>query len=238
MSIQEKIIQAFKKHITNQQEFSARSGVSQPTISRYLKGNLGADNLLAALDTLGARLIIPGDDTDLSREVCFVDAKIVQSGSEQEPPEAEDYMAVPMLDEVGAGPGIIPQGEVLSWFLVYKHQDAVRYRGNLIAVKIGNHSTSMEPLLHPGDIVLVDMDDKKTHKPGRIMLVMDPVDGSGMIKRVAIEEKNNDHRITYYSDNVAENPPMVYSFREDFGKDWSKVIAGHVVWAWSDISGK
>lgn len=85
--------------------------------------------------------------------------------------------------------------------------------------------------------MLVDLDDKETPKPGRIMLVMDP-DGSGMIKRVAVEQKNNDFRLTYYSDNAAENPPVIYSLREDFGMDWNKAIAGHVVWSWSDISKK
>ena len=175
---------------------------------------------------------------ETARDVCFVNAKVVPLGENQDPPVVEDYMAVPLVDEVGAGPGIIPQGELLSWFLVYKHQDAVRYRRNLVAVKIGKNSTSMEPLLHPGDVVLVDLDDKNASRPGRIMLVMSPGDGGGMIKRVAIEKKNADHRITYYSDNAAENPPMVYSLREDFGKNWNRVIAGHVVWAWSDVSNK
>ena len=192
-----------------------------------------------ALEKLNAKIVFPTDaPQETARDVCFVNAKVVPLGENQAPPVVEDYMAVPLVDEVGAGPGIIPQGELLSWFLVYKHQDAVRYRRNLVAVKIGKNSTSMEPLLHPGDVVLVDLDDKNASRPGRIMLVMSPGDGSGMIKRVAIEEKNADHRITYYSDNAAENPPMVYSLREDFGKDWNKVIAGHVVWAWSDVSNK
>lgn len=147
-------------------------------------------------------------------------------------------MAVPLVDEVGAGPGIIPQGDLKSWFLVYKHQPAVQYRRNLVAVQIGKTSLSMVPILRPGDIVLVDLDDTTPNPPGKIMLVMDPKDESGMIKRVAVEEKQKDYRITFYSDNAADNPPLVYSWRDDFHKDWSKAIAGHVVWAWSDISKK
>ena len=102
-------------------------------------------------------------------------------------------------------------------------------------------STSMVPTLKPQDIVLVDRQDKDVMNfKGRIMLVLDPFDGSGKIKRVAAENqpKKRDYRITYYSDNAAENPPEVYSLMEDFDGDWNKSIVGRVVWAWSDVSCK
>ena len=71
------------------------------------------------------------------------------------------------------------------------------------------------------------------------MLVMD-TEGCGKIKRVAVEHqpKKRDYRITYYSDNAAENPPEVYSLTEDFEGDWNKSVVGRVVWAWSDVSCK
>ena len=145
---------------------------------------------------------------------------------------------MPLVEEVGAGPGLIPQGELLSWFLVYRHQDAIRYRRDLIAVRIGKRSTSMLPILHPGDVVLVDRQDRDVMTPGRIMLVMDP-DGAGMIKRVAVEEvkSERDWRIVFYSDNVANHPPIVYSLREDFLGDWDRAVVGRAIRAWSDISG-
>lgn len=216
------------------------AGVDQGNMSRALgekRQMLGLDKVSRLLDAMGAKVTFPDQPQETARDVCFVNAKVVPAGEFQQPPQADDYMAVPLVEEVGAGPGIIPQGEMLSWFLVYKHQDAVRFRRNLVAVQIGKESTSMEPILQPRDIVLVDLDDKDTRKPGRIMLVMDP-DGSGMIKRVAVDQKENDYRITFYSDNAAENPPVIYSWREDYLKDWSKVVAGRVVWAWSDFSGK
>ena len=92
-------------------------------------------------------------------------------------------------------------------------------------------------LLYPGNTVLVDIGKKDIKNPGKIMLVTYPHDGSGKIKRVAIEEKNNDFRITSYSDNAANNPPAIFSFREDFNKGWNKVVAGHVC-AWTDFNGK
>lgn len=220
-------------------ELAEASGLNQSSLSLFMTGkrkSLKIESAAKLIDALGLRLSRPARET--ARDVCFVSARVVPVGNNQAPPQAEDYMAVPLVEEVGAGPGIIPQGELLSWFLVYKHQDAVRYRRNLIAVQIGKNSTSMEPVLHPGDIVLVDLDDKDTRQPGRIMLVMDPQDGSGMIKRVAVEQKNDDFRITFYSDNAAKNPPMIFSWRADYLKDWDRAIAGRVVWAWSDISRK
>ena len=87
--------------------------------------------------------------------------------------------------------------------------------------------------------MLVDRDDLDVSKPGHMMLVLDPVDGSGMIKRVAVREKDNgDFQITYYSDNAAENPPDIYSLRNDFGGEWERAIVGRVVWAWSDVRSK
>ena len=167
-----------------------------------------------------------------------MNAKIAPIGAGIEPPQSEDYIAAPMVGEVGAGLGYIPQDEVKSWFLAYRHHPAVRFRRNLIAVEIGAHSTSMQPTLNPGDIVLVDRDDRDVLRPGHMMLVTDP-DGAGMIKRVSIEDKQDgDYRITFYSDNGLKYPPMVYSLLKDYAGDWDKVIAGRVIWAWTDVREK
>ena len=189
------------------------------------------------LEKLGVQFSTP--DAEAGREVCFVNARIVPAGELAAPPSSEDYMAAPMVGEVGAGPGYIPEEDIKSWFLVYKNQPAVRYRRNLIAVEIGPHSTSMQPILNPGDIVLVDRDDRNVKDPGHMMLVLDPKDGSGKVKRVAVADTDEgDCRITYYSDNAASNPPEVYSLRDDFLGDWERCIVGRVVWAWSDVTGK
>ena len=217
---------------------AADAGVDVASVTKWRNGrqkSLNFETVVRLLDHLGAVLAPP--PSSFARAVCFVDARVALAGADQPPPRSEDYLAVPLVEEVGAGPGMIPQGEMLSWFLVYRHQEAVRYRSDLIAVQIGRHSTSMIPILHPGDIVLVDRQDKNTPHPGRMMLVMDP-EGAGKIKRVAVEARNADYRLLYYSDNAAENPPEIYSLREDFLGDWNRAIGGRVVWAWSDVSGK
>ena len=195
------------------------------------------EKFFAFLDKLGVNLDFePNPEPD--RDVCFVNARIAPIGEGIEPPQSEDYIAAPMVGEVGAGLGYIPQDEVKSWFLAYRHHPAVRFRRNLIAVEIGAHSTSMQPTLNPGDIVLVDRDDRDVLRPGHMMLVTDP-DGAGMIKRVSIEDKQDgDYRITFYSDNGLKYPPRVYSLLKDYAGDWDKVIAGRVIWAWTDVREK
>lgn len=213
-------------------------GITGDNLNKWLNGSRSPtlEKISPAMNALGISINVPHGST---RDVCFVDAKLVPAGEGMQPPQAEDYIAAPMVGEVGAGPGYIPQDEIKSWFLVYKHQDAVRYRRNLLAVEIGAHSTSMRPTLNPRDIVLVDREDRDVSKPGHIMLVLDPVDGSGMIKRVSVRERDNgDFQVTYYSDNTIDNPPDIYSLRNDFGGDWDKAIVGRVVWAWSDVRSK
>ena len=231
-----------KNHDGNVASAARALDVSVPTLHTWLKGTRipSFSKMAPLLEKIGAYIVSP-DEADVSREVCFVDARIAPAGEDLPPPPDEDYLAVPLVEEVGAGPGIIPQNELISWFLVWRHQRAIQHKRDLIAVMLGKHSTSMVPTLKPQDIVLVDRQDKDVMNfKGRIMLVLDPFDGSGKIKRVAAENqpKKRDYRITYYSDNAAENPPEVYSLMEDFEGDWNKSIVGRVVWAWSDVSCK
>lgn len=173
-----------------------------------------------------------------AKDVCFVNAKLVDSVENMPPPQSEDYIAAPLVGEVGAGQGYFPENEIKSWFLVYRNLPAIRHRSNLIAVEIAKGSVSMQPTLNPGDIVLVDRDDRSVSHPGHIMLVMDPLDCSGMIKRVSVRDETKDIQITFYSDNAAHYPPMVYTLEADFDGDWSKAIVGRVIWAWTDMRWK
>lgn len=210
-------------------------------LGKWLKGERvpSLTAIAPILASLGVRLALPDTQEEPARDVCWIDTKVVPAGNGLPAPQSEDYLAVPLVEEVGAGPGIIPQGQLLSWFLVWRYQASVMHKRDLIAVMIGEHSTSMLPTLRPRDIVLVDRQDLDCSRPGRIMLAIDP-EGAGMIKRVSVKpvKKDKDWQITFYSDNTAENPPMVFSLREDYGNDWKKAIGGHVVWAWSDMEGR
>lgn len=197
------------------------------------------EELADVLDRLGAKIVWPGDRPDLARDVCWVDAKIVPAGNGQALPPPEAYFAVPLVGEAGAGPGVMPTDEIKSWVLVYRHQHAIRFKRNLLAVEIEKGSTSMVPLLRPGDIVLVDRDDCDPGKPGGIFLVREPgQEGGAMVKRVATKPVDHDLLITFYSENAAENPAESYSLKGDYNDRIQDAIVGRCVWAWSDITGK
>ena len=217
----------------SQAQFARETGVQQGSLSRFLKGeqsSLSGDTVAKIVAFLGARLVFPGEDSpEPARDVCWVNAKIMPAGEHVVPPVAEDYLAAPLVG----------QESVESWFLVYKHVPAIMGRRNLIAVEIGKTSTSMLPLLSPGDIVLVDRDDIDVSHAGHIMLVRDP-EGAGMVKRVSVQPTpgSKDFSIQFYSDNAATNPPLLYSLREDYGGEISNAIVGRVIWAWSDVRTK
>lgn len=214
-------------------------GVTGDNLHKWLRGDRipTLEKISPILNQLGASLTLSNQDS--GKDVCFVNAKLVPAAEDTyEPPQAEDYLAAPMVGEVGAGPGYIPQEEIKSWFLVYRNLPAVRYRRNLLAVEIGPHSDSMQPTLNPRDIALVDRDDRDIQHPGHMMLVLDP-DGAGMIKRVAVEDLDDgDSRITFYSDNAMKHPPAVYSLERHYCNDWERCIVGRVIWAWADMREK
>ena len=216
---------------------SRASGVAAPNITRWRAGvqTPRVKDIAPIMDLLGVKAA-PAE-APKPKDVCWVESKVVPAGDGQSRPESEDYLAVPLVEEVGAGPGIIPQGRLQGWFLVWRWQPAIMHRGDLIAVMIGDGSTSMVPTLYPKDVVLVDRQDIDCSHPGHIMLAIDP-DGAGMIKRVAVEHKPESHDvgITFYSDNAPENPPKTYSLRADYGGDWRRAIGGRVVWAWSNMT--
>ena len=225
------------KHGGNVSAAARAMGISVPTFHTWLKGERkpSLSKITPVLEELGARIQLPSAEP--AKDVCFVNAKVMPAGEHVEPPLVEDYIAAPLVGEVGAGPGYFSQEEVQSWFLVYKNVPAIMHRRNLIAVEIGPTSTSMQPLLNPGDIVLVDRDDQDVEHPGHIMLVRDP-DGAGMIKRVALNKDGTDWTLQFYSDNAAKNPPMTYKLGEDYDSDITKAVVGRVIWAWSDVRNK
>lgn len=202
-----------------------------------------ADTFLSWLNFLGARIVWPDEDVTTTRQVCFGDVKIVQTAPGAGAPSSEHYLAVPLASgSVAAKRGLVPEEELRSWLLVWRHHESVRRRTNLLAVEIGRDQRAMIPTLHPGDIVLVDRNDFKGgfKPPGNIHLVREP-DGATSVKRVIEQVRENDVLLTYYADNVAECPPQSYSLRHDFAAEIGEIglaVIGRVVWAWTDMTKK
>jgi hypothetical protein len=172
--------------------------------------------------------------------VCFRPPDKAQAVTGAPDPQPDDYLAVPLASSpVAAGPGLIPEDRIEGWVLVWRHQESIRFRSNLVAVEIGKNELSMVPTLHPGDIVLVDRNDRDPSPAGKIMLVSEPgPEGGTMVKRVNTKRLDGDLELIFYSDNSREFPPVTYRLGRDYDDDINRAIAGNVVWAWSDMTRK
>lgn len=222
-----------------------RVGAAKATFSKALKGaqDPSAAKFLSWLETLGAKIVLPGERQDMTHEVVFANPKIVNVPDGSPLPIAHNYLAVPMVGWSGAGTGvddpILPDG---NYLMVIRNHSAIRTRTNLIGVKIAKGETSMKGLMNPGDIVVVDRDDipKNPIPPGNIYLVRDPDSPGGvMIKRVIFQEsKKGNLDIVFYSENAADHPPKVFDFHETFGDNATEAIVGRVVVCFSDMTDK
>lgn len=75
--------------------------------------------------------------------------------------KAEDYVSIPLTNSsIAAGQPIIQENNIEDYVLL--HIRAAGKRKNLVASKVDGDS--MEPMLHSGDIVVIDRDDKKILK--------------------------------------------------------------------------
>lgn len=134
----------------------------------------------------------------------------------------EDYGAVPLVEgSIAAGPGRIVSENIEGYVLVYKPEIGQRF--DLIAVKLANDAKSMEPTLHPGDIVIIDTHDKQIEIPG-IFAVRKP----GPVMECSVKRiKIYDNRLWLLSDNPQYPPEMSpYDNLDD-------LIIGRVICSWT-----
>ncbi len=238
MGMYEQIMERLAALESNQSAMARRAKIPHDQVRSFFTGrNVGIKTVTAMLEAVGARIAWPGEEPEMTRDVCWVDSKVVRAGKGQALPPAENYLAVPLVGETGAGPGVMSDDQIKSWVLVYRHQHAIQLKSDLLAVEIERGSTSMVPLLHPGDIVLVDREDKKPERRGNIFLVREPHPSSAtMIKRVSMKPIDGDVLLTFYSEDSAENPAESFNLRVDYDNDISNAIVGRCVWVWSDLT--
>lgn len=89
--------------------------------------------------------------------------KVFQTSSTQQTPQIrdEDYVSIPLTKSaIAAGQPIIPENNIEDYVLL--HIRAAGKRKNLVASRVDGES--MEPMLHSGDIVVIDRDDRKIVK--------------------------------------------------------------------------
>lgn len=230
-----------------------KANVTYPNVHRFIRGKREGISL-EILSKLADFFKLPvgyflgeinnedlsGRKQDLVKEVRFVKPKVLYNGSEEVGLVDEDYLAVPLVSEAGAGiTGIIPQEEIKSWILVYGPALPARISQNLLAFRIADKEFSMIPTLHPGDIVLVDRQDYRPEEGGIYLVRLAEPDWPISIKRVNLVKRNGHINIVFSSDNPdkKEYPPLIYDFKE-YDEDFNKAIIGRVVWAWSDMTKK
>ena len=87
-----------KNHDGNVASAARALEISVPTLHTWLKGSRvpSFSKMAPLLEKIGAYIVGP-DETDVSREVCFVDARTVPAGEDLAPPPDEDYLAVPLV---------------------------------------------------------------------------------------------------------------------------------------------
>lgn len=89
--------------------------------------------------------------------------KVFQANSAKNAPKLreEDYVSIPLTESsIAAGQPIIQADKIEDYVLL--HIRAAGKRNNLVASRVDGDS--MEPMLHSGDIVVIDRDDKRIVK--------------------------------------------------------------------------
>ena len=230
------------KRYPNNKRMADDLEIDPSQLNRFLKKERGlnTESLGHILDKMGVSVLFGDEPEDAAREVCFRPPAKTRAEATAPNPQPDDYMAVPLTNAtVAARPGTVPEEAVEGWVLVWRHQESLRFRCNLVAVAVPPGDLSMAPALHPGDIVIVDRNDRDPGPTGRIMLVREPGEsGRPLIRRVGTRRLDDDLEFVFYPDNSREYPPATSRLKRDFNGDVGRAIGGAVVWAWNDMSQK
>lgn len=145
-------------------EFGRHLSLIPQALKNYENGNWPVTSDL--LGDLSKKLNIPPDELIKegdSLPVQIPELKIFQTSSTSETPpiKSEDYVSIPLTDSaIAAGQPIIQENNIEDYVLL--HIRAAGKRKNLVASRVDGES--MEPMLHSGDIVVIDRDEKKLSK--------------------------------------------------------------------------
>ena len=143
----------------SQEQMSAKLSISPQVLELYEQGKcLFSSDLIELCSNVLE--VHPWVFTDAG-SLLFQNPKlnILSTTSTQREPivSGEDFVSVPLTESaIAAGQPIIPLEHIEDYVLL--HIRTAGKRTNLVASRVDGHS--MEPMLHPGDIVVIDRDDK------------------------------------------------------------------------------
>ena len=144
-------------------------------------------------------------------------------GLEKLPDFFKDYLSVPVVEGgIAANPAGQISGEAIEFFL-WIHRSQIKGLNNLVAVHLALDADSMEPTLHPGDLVVIDRDDREL-TPRGLYAVRLPDLESCAVKRV--QPVPDQQLVLLLSDNPQYLPQPV---------PWhEQLVIGRVVWSWTN----
>ncbi len=153
-----------KKNGWSLEEMSRRVSLFPQVLQNYENGNWPISPDL--LNDLAMKMNIP--PYEFLREgntfpVQIPELRIFQTKSVAGAPaiKGEDYISIPLTSSsIAAGQPIIQENNIEDYVLL--HIRAAKKKKNLVASRV--KGDSMEPMLHSGDIVIIDRDDKKPLK--------------------------------------------------------------------------
>ena len=153
-----------KKNNWTLQEMSQHVSLFPQILINYESGNWSMSSDL--LSDLAAKMNMSPNELLMEQDAFPVqvpELKIFQPNSIENSPSIkdEDYVSIPLTNSsIAAGQPIIQENNIEDYVLL--HIRAAGKKKNLVASRV--NGDSMEPMLHSGDIVVIDRDDNKLIK--------------------------------------------------------------------------
>jgi transcriptional regulator with XRE-family HTH domain len=144
-------------------------------------------------------------------------------GYETLPDYFPEYHSIPLVEgHIAANPaGRIPGDAVEA--LVWLHRSQLGGRHDLVAVRLGPGADSMQPALHPGDLIIIDRADHEITARGLYAVRLPDLE-SCAVKRVQLLP--DQRHVLLLSDNPTYEPLPL---------QWHEhLIIGRVIWSWTN----
>lgn len=211
-------------------------GVPVSTFASWVRGSRKPS--IEHLNNMFERLNIQFHEP-IAQESINIQAESVPTENSTSPGEtvSSDYLSIPLLSQCNAGFAIIDHTAIKESFIIYRNIESLKFRSNLIAVRISKDDESMFPVLRPGDIIVVDKSDRVLSKESGTYLVSIPKVGVS-VRYVSLVIYENETKITCFSESSNNYPPRVYSLVNDFMGNSDNFIIGRVVARYGPVKSK
>ena len=159
-SIGKRLVNVRMEKRWSQAQMASFLGLSETVLQWYEEGS-GAISLLflSGLKTTTGDPLLNFNPNNNIETTPRPELRVINPGNmEKGPPlRQEDYVSIPLTDSaIAAGQPIIQENNIEDYVLL--HIRAAGKRTNLVASRVDGDS--MEPVLHSGDIIVIDRNDK------------------------------------------------------------------------------